>query len=77
MAKQNIDFKFEGIGFNGPHLAKMSFPDFKKEVQHNFTGSDGEAKMAQLHEQLTKRWPQPAIPAASGAAAKTVDAGNK
>lgn len=29
--------KYEGIGFNGAHLAKMSKADFAKEVKHHLS----------------------------------------
>lgn len=56
-----MDYKYDGIGFNGPHLAKMDFPQFKKEVSHHFEGSDADAKMQDLHGKMKAKFlPQPA-----------------
>lgn len=67
---KDLDFKYDGIGFNGPHLAKMSYPAFREKVKHHFEGPDGEAKMTELHAKLVEKWPQPAIakPPATGQA---------
>lgn len=59
MAKQ--DFKYEGVGYNGPHLAAMPFEKFKVEVEHHFkSGSNAEERMKDLYDKIQKKYPQTA-----------------
>lgn len=72
MAK--TDFKYNGIGFNGPHLAKMNYDEFEKHEKHHFADAngvlqpDGKLQMQELHTKLREKWPQAAAPAAATAA---------
>jgi hypothetical protein len=57
MAKQ--DFKYEGVGYNGPHLAAMPFDLFKKQVEHHFqTGEAREERIKDLYDKIQKKYPQ-------------------
>lgn len=58
-----MDFKYDGVGYNGPHLAKMDYPQFKKEVNHHFQGADAETKMQDLHAKLKAKFLPVAKPA--------------
>lgn len=57
--KASDNYTYDGVGYNGPHLAKMDYPQFKKEVSHHFTGDDAETKMQELHGKLKAKFPPP------------------
>jgi hypothetical protein len=42
--------KYDGIGFNGQHLAKFSKADFMKEVDHFFSGEKAKEKKEELYQ---------------------------
>lgn len=60
--KREDDFKFDGIGFNGPHLAKMPFDKFLAEVKHHWPEDEATAKAKELYAELQKKWPAAAAP---------------
>lgn len=45
--------KYKGIGFNGPHLAKMPFDQFSNEIAHQLN----EAEQKDLYELLQLKYP--------------------
>ena len=62
MAKH--DYKYEGVGYNGPHLAAMPFDKFKEEVKHNFTeGPNPDERIKALYDGLKKKYPTAGQPA--------------
>jgi hypothetical protein len=56
----DINFSFNGVGYNGPHLAAMTFEKFKKEIAHHHTGPDADKAMKQLYDLLQETYnPKP------------------
>ncbi len=60
MDKPEVHFPFEGIGFNGPHLAKMNLEKLTEEIKHHFPGADGPAKIKELYGLLQEKYNKPA-----------------
>jgi hypothetical protein len=55
--------KYDGIGFNGPHLAKFSKADFMKEVDHFFSGEKAKEKKEELYQLIQAKYnPKKAAP---------------
>lgn len=66
------DFKYEGVGYNGPHLAAMPLDAFKKEVGHHFKeGPNPDARMGDLYDKLVKKYPHAASKSTTFVAPKT------
>lgn len=64
MDKPEINFPFEEIGFNGPHLANFTLEKLTDEVKHHFPGPDGQTKIKELYGLLQAKYkPANASPA--------------
>lgn len=52
----NPDFKYEQVGYNGPHLANLDFEAFKKEVAHHFTGDKVDERIKGLYDAIQAKY---------------------
>lgn len=48
--------KYDGISFNGPHLAKFSKAEFVREVKHLFKGEGAKEKMDEAYRLIQEKY---------------------
>ncbi len=49
----DTNITYEGIGFNGPHIAKMTASQLAKEVEHHGLTED---QILELHDLAVKKY---------------------